>query len=463
MWVSTKSDHPASITAAASGTLAQATAENVSQWLMAVRFSFTHTPNSGGEDFGFVPPELIDFLAQDPVYRSLMPTIGSCLPGGPQTGDGSKPFFCKNFKPHLAAAVPDLTSSTATTVTGVGCFHPGACPAPTRTPVTDGILSKNTESTKHMSPSPAAGPSPTLVPHSSRAVSLPQPQEPRSAQTATIPPANPSLAQISGIASLIFAPFPEIPTSGAHESHSGNFRSPASTSLHEVPNPPLARLPQSSSVSQKSQTIEAPSKTSPPRVAAANVAINPSATTSTAPKVLAADISRSRASAVDQHPTIVTPLAQGISPSSTIFSALSTPHVQADGSEAKQKSGENPLILSTASRPISRSDSPTSSRSGGVVISVHDVSGASVAQTDAKATRSSSSKLESMTLVSDRPSQHITHGRKNIQTPSPANFHGASLSQATSASAAVGHSTFPPFASFSTPEASHVGTGHPLV
>ena len=91
------------------------------------------------ENLGYVPQNLIEWMAQQPDYVSEVPGIATCLPGGP-----SIDFYDYHFCPSPAAkiAVPSvplfgfnhratgLTTSTTVTIAGRGCFHPGACPTP---------------------------------------------------------------------------------------------------------------------------------------------------------------------------------------------------------------------------------------------------------------------------------------------------------------------------------------------
>ena len=86
-------------------------------------------------DYGYVPQALIDWVARDPNYVSQYPYLASCYPGGPSIKpDNLQPVdgVCDNFVagPIAMSAVPDFTTSTQVTVSGAGCFHPGACPTP---------------------------------------------------------------------------------------------------------------------------------------------------------------------------------------------------------------------------------------------------------------------------------------------------------------------------------------------
>ena len=115
------------------------------------------------ENLGYVPQNLIEWMAQDSQYVSKFPGIASCLPGGPSINFSA--YFCTTqaflepidflkvqikepgltvsttvtvagtqaFQaalPEIFAQIskPDLTVSTTFTVAGKGCFHPGACP-----------------------------------------------------------------------------------------------------------------------------------------------------------------------------------------------------------------------------------------------------------------------------------------------------------------------------------------------
>lgn len=98
--------------------------------------------NSDG-DYGYVPQDLINWMARIPNYSSRYPYLASCYPGGPFIKpDKGDPLTggCYNYPvaPLDLSAVPDLTTSTQVSVTSAGCFHPGACPtpAPAATPTT---------------------------------------------------------------------------------------------------------------------------------------------------------------------------------------------------------------------------------------------------------------------------------------------------------------------------------------
>ena len=86
-------------------------------------------------DYGFVPQVVIDSMANDPEHIVQYPSLASCLPGGPSIipikdhepwvnvgADG-----CNSAAPAALESVPDLTTSSGATVSGVGCFHPGNC------------------------------------------------------------------------------------------------------------------------------------------------------------------------------------------------------------------------------------------------------------------------------------------------------------------------------------------------
>lgn len=101
-------------------------------------------------DYGYVPQEVIDSLAQIPEYIKQYPSLASCLPGGPSILPikDHEPWInvmadgCAAAAPGVLSSVPDLTTSLGATVQAEGCFHPGACaatvtsvPAPVSTPV----------------------------------------------------------------------------------------------------------------------------------------------------------------------------------------------------------------------------------------------------------------------------------------------------------------------------------------
>ncbi|KAL6717300.1 hypothetical protein ACLMJK_005215 [Lecanora helva] len=84
------------------------------------------------EKFGYVPQSLIRWIADNPVYASQYPGIGSCLPGGPYIDLGKGDcLLAAPVAPEEALPAGALTTSSQVTVTSAGCFHPGACPART--------------------------------------------------------------------------------------------------------------------------------------------------------------------------------------------------------------------------------------------------------------------------------------------------------------------------------------------
>ena len=108
------------------------------------------------EDYGYIPQKVIDWMASDPNYAALYPGLASCLPGGPSISpeDG-----CISAAPAVAIAVPDLTTGSAVTVKGVGCFHPGNCPAATSSVGTPAFTPSVAQAANI---SPATMPSPQL-------------------------------------------------------------------------------------------------------------------------------------------------------------------------------------------------------------------------------------------------------------------------------------------------------------
>lgn len=99
----------------------------------------TTTPmstDSSGQDYGYVPQALIDWMARDPNYVSQYPYLASCYPGGPTikpddlADEVDGVCSIEAAAAQAASAVPDLTTSTQVTVSSAGCFHPGACPTP---------------------------------------------------------------------------------------------------------------------------------------------------------------------------------------------------------------------------------------------------------------------------------------------------------------------------------------------
>ena len=84
------------------------------------------------ENFGYVPQNLIEWMAQNSDYASKFPGIASCLPGGPsmdpfQQYCGGFPLLISNFQKQLIQQDLTISISTTITVAGEGCFHPGAC------------------------------------------------------------------------------------------------------------------------------------------------------------------------------------------------------------------------------------------------------------------------------------------------------------------------------------------------
>ena len=76
--------------------------------------------------YGFLPFGIITWMLQNPDYAEQYPGLESCLPGGPSI---IPPEGCQSVAPIAQEPVPDLTASNAVTFKGVGCFHPGNCPA----------------------------------------------------------------------------------------------------------------------------------------------------------------------------------------------------------------------------------------------------------------------------------------------------------------------------------------------
>ena len=118
--------------------------------------------NSDG-DYGYVPQDLIDWMAKIPKYLSQYPYLASCYPGGPSIKpDNYNPGECTGtvVSPVDAVAVSDLTTSTQVSVSSVGCFHPGACPtpAPAATPTT--AVPSNTALPFSSQEAPGARPAP---------------------------------------------------------------------------------------------------------------------------------------------------------------------------------------------------------------------------------------------------------------------------------------------------------------
>lgn len=77
-------------------------------------------------DYGFLPNEIVDFIVQNPDYSKQYPEVTNCLPGGPSILPSAQ---CIEIAPAVATEVPDLTTGSATTVLGLGCFRPGKCAA----------------------------------------------------------------------------------------------------------------------------------------------------------------------------------------------------------------------------------------------------------------------------------------------------------------------------------------------
>lgn len=78
------------------------------------------------DNYGFIPSGIIPWMLQNPDYANQYPGLESCLAGGPTITPNTG---CVSVAPATAEVVPDLTASAATTVKGLGCFHPGNCPA----------------------------------------------------------------------------------------------------------------------------------------------------------------------------------------------------------------------------------------------------------------------------------------------------------------------------------------------
>ncbi|CAF9939061.1 MAG: hypothetical protein HETSPECPRED_001469 [Heterodermia speciosa] len=86
----------------------------------------TSTIDIVNHDYGYVPQDLIDWMAADPDYAAQYPGLDSCLPGGPTIQPA---VGCASAAAAVATPVPDLTTNSATTVKNLACFHPGACAA----------------------------------------------------------------------------------------------------------------------------------------------------------------------------------------------------------------------------------------------------------------------------------------------------------------------------------------------
>ncbi|KAL8782886.1 MAG: hypothetical protein Q9195_009542, partial [Heterodermia aff. obscurata] len=84
----------------------------------------TSTIDIVNHDYGYVPQDLINWMAADPDYAAQYPGLESCLPGGPTIEPA---VGCAAAAAAVATAVPDLTTSSATTIKNLACFHPGAC------------------------------------------------------------------------------------------------------------------------------------------------------------------------------------------------------------------------------------------------------------------------------------------------------------------------------------------------
>ena len=99
--------------------------------------------DNSDEDYGYVPQDLIDWMARNPKYLSRYPHLASCYPGGPSIkpdSDHAVNGECSEtaISPEYESAVSDLTTSTQISVSSAGCFHPVSCPipAPAATPTT---------------------------------------------------------------------------------------------------------------------------------------------------------------------------------------------------------------------------------------------------------------------------------------------------------------------------------------
>ena len=90
--------------------------------------------NSDG-DYGYVPQDLIDWVAKNPNYLSQYPYLASCYPGGPFIKPDNLHAVngectANEASPVDLSPVSDLTTSTLVSTSSAGCFHPGACPTP---------------------------------------------------------------------------------------------------------------------------------------------------------------------------------------------------------------------------------------------------------------------------------------------------------------------------------------------
>lgn len=108
-------------------------------------FIYLPTPVPSRNDtrvWGYVPPALIKWAAENPDYVAKYPALSSCLPGGPSILPGTDPWARLHLVvvPQIQIAENYLTVSATAIINSLQCLRPGFCPesatAPNlRTPV----------------------------------------------------------------------------------------------------------------------------------------------------------------------------------------------------------------------------------------------------------------------------------------------------------------------------------------
>ncbi|KAL8822463.1 MAG: hypothetical protein Q9191_006800 [Dirinaria sp. TL-2023a] len=260
--------------------------------------TLTHVDNV---EYGFLPPDIIPWLLKQPDYVAQYPNLGSCVIGGPSIGiaDG-----CTYAAAATAGIVPDLTTGSAVTVKGLGCFHPGSCPAaatgsaePAALPAAQAAKSAPATSSPNTEPSVAA------LPEQSNA----QPQ--------------PSVNPLSAIAPIPIAQSSEVPPPASSPSPkaaapSGSPKKPVNTGAKENSPPKASGNANSAAavVPEQASSQAAKSQGASPAGASAEQP-NPISKPSPAPN---SPVSSEQASPLDQKPPSPSPSP----PSSTGFGAI---------------------------------------------------------------------------------------------------------------------------------------------
>ena len=194
---------------------------------------------------GFLPSDIIPWMLKNPDYLTQYPGLASCLPGGPSIDFG---LGCYEVAPETAGPVPDLTTGSAVTVEGVGCFHPGNCPAastsaPAAAPavVVDAAHVSNTASANVV---PAEKPSVAVQSKSNEVPSQPsvsaQPKHTESPLQPSVSPQIPPVIEAHSQASPLLQDIPtSVPQSkpASQESNGAPAPNPSRTASSAQPNP----------------------------------------------------------------------------------------------------------------------------------------------------------------------------------------------------------------------------------